>query len=254
MSGEERREEGGGRRLFSLSTHTTHHATPTPSHTVCPSLTIVEHHTRASRSCPASGGRVSVASAVRWSRVASPAPVMDYTFDISPITVGGGEDGDGSPGIPGTRIVYAAEIEVRVPVPLPARARAAIEDSMVDSFDTLCDRFIRYAATKLGCGDPVRVAGAGGRSSSDSFGEESDVAADTTAAAGPATPRLTINTGASDSIWRRTSSLARAGSADSTGVPTTPTTPGGRHRRVSVDLKHGATFVEGDVFYDAREE
>lgn len=177
---------------------------------------------------------------------------MDYTFDISPITVGGDDD-DGSTGVPGTRIVYAAEIEVRVPVPLPARARAAIEDSMVDSFDTLCDRFIRYAAAKLGCGDPVRVAGAGGRSSSDSFGEE-NVDADTAADAGPATPRLTVNTGANDSIWWRTSSLARTGSADSSGVPTTPTTPGGRHRRVSVDLKHGATFVEGDVFYDAWEE
>lgn len=179
---------------------------------------------------------------------------MDYTFDISPITMGDDTaDGENSQPQRGTRIVYAAEIEVRVPVPLPSRARAAIEDSMVDSFDTLCDRFIRYAAAKLGTGEPVRVRGAGGRSSSDSFdGGEGSGSAEPAAQA-PSTPRLTINTGAAapgESLWRRTS-VGRRASIDGGDLPPTPSSA---RRRVSVDLKYGATFVEGDVFYDAREE
>lgn len=117
----------------------------------------MERHARSSRASPASGGRVTVANAVRWSRLAPPAPVMAYTFDVAPVTDAGGVDG-----VPGARLVYVAEIEVRVPVPIPARARAAVEDAMVDSFDVWCDRFIRYAAAKVAGCDPVLVRGVSG--------------------------------------------------------------------------------------------
>ena len=243
-------------RRESTTTTNPHLSLFSPKSSVCPSLTIVERHARAPRACVASGGRVVVDSAVRWSRVAPPAPVMTYSFDVSPVTDVGGVEG-----VAGTRIVYAAEIEVRVPVPLPARARAAIEDSMVDSFDVMCDRFIRYAADKLGGGPPVPVRGAAGGDSDDSArpsidqGVGGDAAGAAAAAAAPSSssvppfalatpPRgLTIDTG-------RGGGLRRA-SVDAASLPPTP---GTARRRVSVDLKHGATLVEGDVFYDAREE
>ena len=108
----------------------------------------METHTRAPRRARGAGGRVNVANAVRWSRLAPPAPVMRYGFEVSPII-----GGSGAPS--GTRIVYSAEIEIQIPVPLPARARAAIEDDMVASFDCMCERFIKYAADRLGGGLPV---------------------------------------------------------------------------------------------------
>lgn len=182
---------------------------------------------------------------------------MDYTFDVSPMPAGDDDGGGARTATGGTRIVYAATIEVRVPVPLPARARAAIEQSMVDSFDTLCDRFIRYAASKLGGGDPIRVHGAGGgRSSSDSLSDDAAAAAGragtgappAAAAAPPATPRLTIKTG------REAGARLRRASMEGAAGGGAPPTPGTARRRVSVDLKPGAVLLEGDVFYDAREE